>query len=264
MIGRQGFLLLLAIAQCTQPMFDFEEDNHYPEELHRAAIIKKDGKRTAELCKQLSAEIINAPDRKGKTVLAYAIEKSGGDIVGLILAGGADANLKVAGKSPLMIAVAQARAELIELLCMCSATDDAYTLFHQAIAVKSPETIQALAQNGFDINASDGDSVPLIDAVLSRNKNVVKTCLDLGADRNKCVSEERTAMSIARDLYTSNLECLRAQSGKGLSKQIVDGTRELVTEYDEIVMLLDEHEIRRPKRNLVAKPVDDDASCMIQ
>lgn len=280
MIRRITFLCLFITAQCAYPMFELEEDNHFPHELYQAAIIEKNQQRTARLCEQLGAKIINTPDRDGKTVLGYAIEKAEIDKVSMLLAVGADSNRSTHGKSPLLLAVSKGRHQVVNILCMFRATDDTSTLFRQAIEAKSPETIRALVEGGFNINirheallplhedvfSSHEESLPLIEAVCSRNKDLVRACLDLGADKHKKDSEGRTAITVLQDLMSRHWEGLRQRRKQGANQKVISDIRDLIDEYQDIAMLLDEHEFQSPKnlRSYARQIEEENAVCVIQ
>lgn len=125
MLFSMVFLCALWSVQSTCPMFELEEDDKFPHELYRA-IQRKDNQLVEAECKKLGRQVINVPDRSGKTVLAYAIEGDAIEIVRTLVTMGARVNQKIVEKSPLMLAVERGKSELVQMLSQFGALCEDY------------------------------------------------------------------------------------------------------------------------------------------
>ncbi len=90
-----------------------------------------------------------------------------------------------------------------------------------------------------------------------------KACLNLGVKEDESDNQEYyTAITLVQELLENHKACLRSQKQKQFEQRIIEDTQDLVIAYDEIMMLLEEHEIRRP--NCKQQQSVQDLSCAIQ
>lgn len=179
------------IAPCSWAMFKFDEENEN--------VLAHD---LYDLSHRPNAQVINMPDRAGKTLLAYALEVGSLPIINNLLQEGADPNHPMNGKSPLLYAVQECSHEIVDTLLLFGARDgDAHELFHEAIKRRSKHIIHSLVRTGFDINARAADNgFALIDAVLGKDSDVIEICLRLGANPEMRDGEDRTALELLQHL----------------------------------------------------------------
>jgi len=193
-----------------------EEEDSFAHELHEAITRQQDVVRLDSLSDGLDARILNIRDQAGKTLLGYAIETGKHVLVQKLLLERADPNVETHNKSPLMLAILQGTSAIIDQLLLFGAKEhDVYELYHQAIKKRSTAIIGSLVRSGFDINVRAADnSFVLVDAVLSKNFDLIETCLRLGADREMRDDQGRTVLQYLQELQNPNRQELK-QSGRG-------------------------------------------------
>lgn len=110
------------------------------------------------------------------------------DIVRLLLAHGADANLSDAfGKTPLLYALEDTNAQLTELLLAAGASvhskdNEGYTPLHHAAVYADKACVELLLAAGAEVNATDNNgTTPLHQAALVSNSETLAALLAAGA-----------------------------------------------------------------------------------
>lgn len=157
--------------------------------LHSAIRIN-DSVTVTELIK-IGANVNSQTNIHGASPLYRAVEIGNKEIVELLLANKADANLLTRdGVSPLHRAVEKGDKKIVELLLTNEAdanlqTRDGAAPLHRAVEKGDEEILQLLLTNGADANLQTRDGVsPLHRAVEKGDENIVQSLLAGGADAN--------------------------------------------------------------------------------
>jgi cytohesin len=164
---------------------------------------------------------VNTKDLTGFAPLVFAASIGHKEIAKLLIAKGADVNVKISGKTPLDWAIKQNHTETAELLrkhggkrgselplatlfeavkqvdlqgvkdflakgADVNAKDwDGWTSLDNAISNGHKEIVELLIASGADVNAKDGDGfTPLVFAVDNGHKEIVEILIAKGADVN--------------------------------------------------------------------------------
>ena len=200
-----GVLALIVLVGCgfnpQTPNLD-EDDGTIDEQLVQA-ITAEDAAEVEEL---LSAGANpNALDSDGNALLPLAAKSGHLEIVQSILDNGADVNSTMSpsgsGRTALMEAVRNNRGQVVDVLIAGGAdvdlpeSDSGFTALHYAAAFKSTDIVNTLIENGADPNLQANDGyTPLHNAVRIGSPEVIEALLDGGAEVDVPDNEGRTPM----------------------------------------------------------------------
>lgn len=182
----------------------------------------------------------NAKNEKGETALTHAIQYKDPKVAKVLLEK-ADVNMKDdAGNSPIHLAVAQKKEEILGLLLEKGADVNVagavgktknQTALYAAVIQNREDLVQKLIEKGADPNIADSeDAYPLSEAVAGSNANpqIVKMLLDGGANVNAQEQNEGTALIFAASNKAissqTRTEIVKMLLGKGADKSIKDKT----------------------------------------
>lgn len=160
---------------------------------------------------------INKPDRDGEMPLHVAVRKGRLVITRLLVENGADIEARNhLGRTPLETAVLSGKVPVARLLLERGATIEPQQLLLSAIDADANfrDVFEFLTANGADINKSSEDGeTPLIRAVGTGYRLVVKRLLDQGADVNHKQADGRTALAYAQQLGNDDIVRLLKRYG---------------------------------------------------
>jgi pectate lyase len=131
----------------------------------------------------------------GDTPLHSAVRGGYKDIIELLIANGADVNIKNnQGQTPLEIALINNRSDIVELLVAKGAD----VSLHTAVLIGDLAKVKSLIEEAADVNTKDAsDNTPLHYAVQGRNRDLVEFLIASGADVNAKNNQGQTPLDIA-------------------------------------------------------------------
>ncbi len=157
---------------------------------------------------------MNATDGSGRTALMLAAAKGHVEIVKLLLAAGADPNLRAsgfhAGEFTALTAAMEApptvRVKMVDVLLAAGAqlnpVNAGRTPLMRAIEKKDLSMVEILLRRGADVNGRNYQGLtPLMAAVVESSPAAAKLLLDAGADVNARSEDGRTALSLAEEIH---------------------------------------------------------------
>ncbi|KAF4040597.1 Ankyrin repeats (many copies) [Phytophthora infestans] len=176
----------------------------------------------AEFLLERAKTTVNVQDDAGWTPLMSAASAGHGDIVGLLLSKGADANLpNENGQIPLHYY--RGRQEIAELLLdytrdVNQADNTGSTPLMRAIGGKpSPVIIALLLDHGAKVNTRDvGGNTPLHLAITEGYEDIARFLLENGANPNAKNHDEERCIDLAKTAFRAEIQMLVAKK-KGVS-----------------------------------------------
>jgi ankyrin repeat protein len=173
-----------------------------PEQPLVKAAYENDLNAVKQLAFTQDVNVIDEPTNE--TALAYAIENGNREMVGFLLAAGADIHARNRdGQTALMHLHSKATVDLVRDLIRAGAdvnavNDSGDTPLFLAAYASSAEVINELMVNGASVQAHDNDGVTvLMKAAENEDSNVIKLLLRAGVDVNAKSSNKETALMIA-------------------------------------------------------------------
>ena len=160
----------------------------------------------APVVESLLEDGVNADSTLRRTALHAAAENGDLEILELLLAAGADANLKdVHGRVPLMVALTERHTEAAKRLTQVTdpkvRSANGSTLLIAALRAENPEVARWALDNGVDVNATRAGkryATALMIAARKADTEMVRRLLDLGADPTVTNRDGKTALDLAR------------------------------------------------------------------
>ena len=168
---------------------------------------------------------VNAKDLTGFAPLVFAASIGHKEIAKLLIAKGADVNVKNSGKTPLDWAIKQNHTETAELLRKHGGKRGSElplaTLF-EAVKQVDLEGVKDFLAKGADVNAKDGNGWTSLDNAISNgHKEIVELLIASGADVNaKDLGLHYTALHFAA---TKEITELLITKGADVNAKGVDG-----------------------------------------
>jgi ankyrin repeat protein len=168
------------------------------------AVKQEDVHIVAHLLENPSIDV-NWRDDSGMTALMTATFHGYTEIVRLLLAAGANVNIKVNDWTPLLEASRRGRLDIIKLLVAAGANldaknhlgDNALTI---AVANGQTETVEFLLSIGMNVNAQNNKGeTALMEAAYTRRARIVEILLAAGADVSIKDKSRYTALDVARE-----------------------------------------------------------------
>lgn len=165
---------------------------------------------------------VNIKDHDGYTAFAYAFfqEKRNNDILNTLIKAGADVNVQVNGRTPLMIGCSFNDIDMVKTLIAAGAdvnskAIDGATALEFACSFENLEIVNILIAAGADVNLQDelGST-----ALFSVNKNIdiVKTLLAAGANVNSKLNDDTTLLMYHCGIgYYPNLQLVKTLIDNG-------------------------------------------------
>jgi ankyrin repeat protein len=159
--------------------------------IRNAANGQKDSAEIIHLLLEHNADI-NTADKDGVTPLMAAAARGDNELVGLFLAGGADAAVRDRlGRNVLQHCNENIKKETVELLVKADAGIDNRDSWNRtplisAVMDNNVKMVQALLDSGADVNATDGDTHSALFYTLQYNRNpaMIDILIKKGADPN--------------------------------------------------------------------------------
>ena len=152
-------------------------------------------------------------------VAAQEMQPESIEIIRLLGKAGAELNASTIIVTPLVYAVEQGNAELVEVLLAAGADPNRETRGGKtplAAAVYTPELLRVLLKNKADPNLRVGSATPLSEAILNDNAEAVEILLESGADPDLADPNGTTPLQLAEQNFKNDiLEMLRAKSKHG-------------------------------------------------
>jgi cytohesin len=150
------------------------------------------------------------------TPIRLAVAQGNKDVVELLLAMGADINMKdnLVGVTPLFLAVEAAEKDIAELLLVNKAdvnsmTNFGYTPLHEAVLRGDKDMVELLLAKGANVNARNAnamlDNLGYAPLHMARNKDIVELLLTKGADANVKDNAGLTPLHSAADKRIAEL-----------------------------------------------------------
>ncbi|KAE8878125.1 hypothetical protein PF005_g14068 [Phytophthora fragariae] len=171
----------------------------------------------AEFLLEQAKASVNVQDDAGWTPLMSAASAGHGDIVGLLLSKGADANLaNENGQIPLHYH--RGRQEIVELLLdytrdVNQADNIGSTPLMRALGGKpSPGIIALLVDHGAKVNTRDvGGNTPLHLAISEGYEDIARFLLENGANPNAKNKDEQRCMDLAKPSFRAEIQMLMSK-----------------------------------------------------
>lgn len=163
------------------------------------AVIAKNNRLALQIIS--TDENLDVVDSNGLTALMHATENGNIQIVRALLSSNKiDVNKKdKSGTTALSLAVELNNINIVELLLKYHASSDIQSM-PVIFKAKTPQMLRLLASHGVDINKKYGDfgNTPLMIAAGNYSLDIVKTFIELGADKYATNKEGLNALMIAK------------------------------------------------------------------
>lgn len=164
----------------------------------------------------------------GKLSMILALKHDRVDVVNFLLNSGISPGMKIVAtgetRYPLHYAALKGSSKMTELLIAKGADANVKGLLIDAIIGGNPDVIQILLQAGTNPNQDSGYRSPLMWAVQKRNTKIVNMLLDHGANINFINSQDMTALDMARDQQYG--EIVQLLLSRGAREKVSSAQRE--------------------------------------
>ncbi|MBW2046754.1 MAG: ankyrin repeat domain-containing protein, partial [Deltaproteobacteria bacterium] len=217
--ARMGDIKLIKSLIAQGEKIDRREERFFRTALHYAAT--RGHRSIVELLLAEGADV-NIRDWSGLTPLHYATIQGHNQIIELLIAGGADVNAKnIYGETSLQYAARHGRRDIVELLLEKGAIIyDIYTAVYIGDTVK----LEAFIQEGADINALNRFSyTPLYYAAQNKERQAVSLLIANGADVNAKNDQGQTPLHQAAEKGFPEIAKLLIANGADINAKNNDG-----------------------------------------